>query len=331
MYEQFRTEVVSKVMDNDELKKYCSDLLQIIDSVSCGYDIVAKERTNYDFKADLEQKIIDYSNDREAEGFKYNCTRNYIYYIRIFFDTVNKPYFDVEARDIKTFLLNYKKTHGNKDSSTDNIRKAINSFFKWLYEEEFIDKNPCDKVKKIKFEEANKKPLTQIELEYVRKNCKTLRDKAIVELLYSTGLRISDLCNLKKGDVDLQRGIIKIKQIKTGNYVETYLNAKATVALTEYFNSRTDDCKYVIVTKKKPIKECSVITVQSIVSKLNCDNVKHFTAHSFRHTTATALLASGMPIENVQKILGHKNIQTTLGYTEINNEDVHSQFNKAMM
>ena len=206
----------------------------------------------------------------------------------------------------------------------DHKRIILNSFFAWLVDEDMIRKNPMRHIKPIKSEESVRLPMSQLELEKVRKSCKTLREKALVDFLYSTAARISEVVNMKIDDINFTDRTVLIRCGKGGKTRITFINAESEVSLRAYLASRTDDDPAGFVSVKKPIhgvqKKALEIEVANIVSR--CNISVHVTPHVFRHTAASLALQRGMPIDQVQKWLGHARIQTTLRYAKTLNFDV---------
>lgn len=187
-----------------------------------------------------------------------------------------------------------------------------------------LAKNPCRPIKPIKYQTNDRDYLTQIELETIRKACKNKRDRALIEFLYSTGCRVSEAINAKIDDVDFLNCTLEVTG--KGNKTRTvYINAKAFVYIKDYLSSRTDDSEYLFVKNIKPFDKLTKDGVEKVirvlVKGLNL-NGKHITPHSFRHTTATTAVQNGMPITDIQKMLGHTNIETTMIYAKTSNSNV---------
>ena len=225
--------------------------------------------------------------------------------------------------DVRSYLYHYQQERAISDRSLEAIRVVIASFFRWLYEEEYIAKNPCTKVKPIKYEYKERGFLSQLQIEYLRKACITLREKVLVEVLYSTGCRISELTNLKMVDVNMDNKTIQV--LGKGKKQRTcYLNAKAYIALKEYFEFRgKDGCEYVIASDRKyngirkPLtRSASERLIQKIAARSN--ELNHVTPHIIRHTTATTALRNGMPVQEVSMLLGHARLETTMIYAKVN-------------
>lgn len=170
--------------------------------------------------------------------------------------------------------------------------------------------------------------MTQLELEYIRNACVTQRDRAMVEVFYSTGCRVSELAILKKSDVDFVTGEVQLFG-KGRKHRVSYLNAKAKFALAEYWNSRSDDSEYAFVSERgchELKKEAIEKAIRTISDRSGI--TKKVTPHKFRHSTATQALESGMPIESIQLLLGHSSINTTMIYAKTNKARVKTEHAK---
>ena len=173
--------------------------------------------------------------------------------------------------------------------------------------------------------------MTQIELEYIRKACNTLRDKAIVEFLYSTGCRVSELCGVKKSDIDWTNKSVHLYG-KGKKHRTSYINAKSEITLLTYLESRDDSSDYLFVSERKPhgqLKRDAVEKVIRQIAERASNNIqKPISPHIFRHTCATTALNNGMPIEDISKLLGHESISTTIIYSKVSMESVQSNHKK---
>lgn len=208
------------------------------------------------------------------------------------------------------------------------------SFYSWMHIEGYIEKNPMLAVNKIKYEKKPRKPCTQTDLEYLRMACKTPKQKAILEVLYSTGCRVGELVILKKSDIDWQEKTVHLFG-KGKKHRVSFLNAKAEVALKEYLNSRKDDNEYLFVSDRKPYNEMHKSGIQKIMREMAeraGDNInKKVSPHVLRHTTATKLYESGVDLSSIQTILGHQNINTTTIYTHNSLDHVKMEHRKAVI
>lgn len=321
MYEHFRNELVSK-LSKTQLKS--SDLmivLSAVDAVANNYDFNEKS-TELAVYNDIFPKLAElFLQSKRLEGLSENSLTLYRGRLKIFFETMQKNPEEVTTNDIRCFLVGYQKRTGISDRTLDKFRQIINVFYTWLTDEEYITKNPCRNIKEIKYEVTPRRSLTRMELEMIRRACKTKRDLAIVDTLYSTGCRVSELINMKISDINAEDKSIHI--IGKGKKHNTcYFNTNAQLSLNEYIEDRKDDNPYLFVTSRRPFNKLSTKNVELIFKKLSISTGIIVTPHIMRHTCATLSLQSGMPLPMVQKMLGHASSDTTLIYAEISKDTI---------
>lgn len=241
-----------------------------------------------------------------------------------FFRTIQKKPETVSANDIRVYLYLYQKNHKISNRTLDCRRTIICGYFNWMAAEEYICKNPAINIPPIKYERKHKKAMTQLDLEKVRSACKTKREKAIVEMLYSTGCRVTELERLNISDVNFETKEVFLFG-KGDKHRTSYLNAKAEVALKDYLNERNDKNPSLFVYDREPHSRLKKSGIELIVKKIlerTSDVSTHVTPHVFRHTTATTALDRGMNIVDVSKLLGHQKVETTMEYITTNSESV---------
>lgn len=277
---------------------------------------------------DCCRELQAYIIAKKVEGKSDKTLINYTRTITNFIYFTAKPVLDVQKGDVLAFLHS-KQLAGVKDSTVDNIRIVINAFYSWLVAEEYMDKNPCSHISAIKHEKNTRHPLSAVEMEKLRNACKDKMERAIIEVLYSTGCRISELANLKIQDVDLTTKEVHLFG-KGKKHRTSYLNARAAVALVEYWNDRKGESEYVICESRKPYGAISPRSYQKRIKDLRdrAGIESKVTPHVIRHTTATDAIDKGMPIEQVQKLLGHEDIATTLIYAKVKSENVRQGHQK---
>lgn len=205
-------------------------------------------------------------------------------------------------------------------------------FFGWAHKEEYITHNPATSIKPIKHEVKERQVLTQLELEYLRKAYKTARQKAILEFLYSTGCRVSELTLVKKSDIDWKENTVHLFG-KGQKHRTSFINAKAEVAIKDYLASRFDESEYLFVSERMPIHPLQKSSIEKIIRELAAasDVTKHVTPHILRHTCATQALESGMPVEDVSKLLGHSQINTTMIYAKASLDKVQNEHRRCVV
>lgn len=206
----------------------------------------------------------------------------------------------------------------------------FSSFFGWLEDEDYIAKSPARRIHKVKTLKAVKEIFTDENIEKMRENCKNVRDLVIIEMLTSTGVRVSELTNFNKSDINFQeRSCIVLG--KGNKQREVYFDARTKLHLIEYLNSRSDENEALLVSRNKPHQRLTPATIELFIRDLGRKiNIKKAHPHKFRSTFATVAVDKGMSIEQVQKILGHVKIETTMHYTMVNQENVKYAHRKFM-
>ena len=278
----------------------------------------------------LPLEVEDYLACKTMQGLAPGTIENYRLILTLFFQSVNKQPSEVITNDIRRFLYNYQEKKKVSRVTLDKYREYISRFFSWAHKDGLLISNPTATLAPIKHEQKQRQYLTQIDLEYLRLACKTPRDLAILEFLYSTGARVSELTIVKKSDIDWYDKSVSLfgKGMKQRT---SFLNAKAEVAIKRYLESRTDDNEYLFVSIKKPYKQLTKDAIERIIRVIanNTPQVrKKVTPHIFRHTMATTALQSGMPIADISKLLGHESIDTTMIYAKSSLEDVKTGHRK---
>ena len=230
------------------------------------------------------------------------------------------------------FIYWYKSERRICDYTLDKYREYICWFFHWAHTEEYLAKDPSRAVKAIRHEVKERQALTQIELEHLRMACKTKRERALVEFMYSTGCRVSELTIVKLSDINWQEGTVHLFG-KGKKHRHSYINARCEVALKEYLKTRGGESEYVFVSERKPYERILKPTVEKIIRELGeaAGLKRRLTPHVLRHTTATQAVNAGMPIEDVSKLLGHASVNTTMIYAKVSQETVHAQHIKCVI
>ena len=238
-------------------------------------------------------------------------------------------YYKVTAEHM---LSQTKKEIRNNCSNVtiDNIRRNISSFFTWLEEEDYILKSPMRRIHKIKTKTVVKSVITDEGIEQLRDHCTQIRDLAMIDLLYSTGIRVGELVNLNIGDIDFEERECVVYG-KGDKERRVYFDAKAKVHLTEYIESREDKNPALFVTLDAPYDRLKISGVEIRLRQLGRElGLERIHPHKFRRTMATRAIDKGMPIEQVQKILGHSQIDTTMQYAMVNQNNVKASHQKYM-
>lgn len=320
----FISKLNGKISDND-----LRVVLQELEVFVADYNIENRHTELVTYNDTLPQCYKVYMISKKIEGLSPGTLKIYDLYLKDFFMYVGKPLEQINANDIRVYLYQLQQRRKISNHSLDGKRLVINTFLEWCKNENYISRNPCKQINPIKFEEKPREPLTDIELELVRYACKSCRDRAIIELLYSTGCRVSEMVNLNKSDIDFDSGEVHLFG-KGSKHRISYINAKAEVALKKYLSTRKDTDNALIVSERKPHKRLSKTGIERAVriigerSKIG----RNLYPHLLRHTTASDALNRGMNVTEVQKILGHEKLDTTMIYAKISQENVRYSHRK---
>lgn len=286
-----------------------------------------------------EKKVVLPKDNNEALDFFIAAKKiegcsikslNYYYTTLVkMLDKVDVIYFSITTEDIRTYLSDYQENSGVSKATIDNMRRIISSFFSWLENEDYIMKSPARRIRKVRVGKIVKEIYTEENIELMRQNCKNARDLAIIDMLYSTGMRVGELVRLNISDIDFENKECVVLG-KGNKQRKVYFDAKTKIHLQQYLNSRKDTDPALFVSQLYPYNRLKIsgveIALRKIGEKLHISKVH---PHKFRRTLATKAIDKGMPIEQVQHLLGHTKIDTTLGYAMVDDENVkisHKKF-----
>mgnify|MGYP000382428194 FL=1 len=267
---------------------------------------------------------------KRIEGCSERTIKYYRMTIQNLLSVVKTNVRKITTEEIREYLSDYQKVNNCSNVTIDNVRRNISSFFSWLEEEDYILKSPMKRIHKIKTKTVVKNTISDEGIEKLRDHCRERRDLAIIDLLYSTGIRVGELVNLNIDDVDLE-GRECVVYGKGGKERRVYFDAKAKVHLKEYIENRCDDNEALFVTLDAPYDRLKISGVEIRLRNLGRQlNLEKIHPHKFRRSMATRAIDKGMPIEQVQKILGHSQIDTTMQYAMVNQNNVKTAHQKYM-
>lgn len=234
----------------------------------------------------------------------------------------------ITTDDLRTYLDNYQQTSGASKVTIDNIRRILSSFFSWLEDESYIIKSPVRRIHKVKTGHTVKETYSDESLELMRDHCDGIRDLAIIDILASTGMRVGELVKLNRQDIDFQNRECIVTG-KGSKQRRVYFDARTKIHLINYLNNRTDDNEALFVTLHAPYDRLQISGVEIRLRRLGRElNINKVHPHKFRRTLATMAIDKGMPIEQVQHLLGHKSLDTTLQYAMVNQNNVKMSHRK---
>ncbi len=325
----YRNEFLQKVertlvtiLDQEELDEVVHEVMMILGD----YEIV--ERCT-------EVALLDDTNDRllkrycaclMVDGKSKATISNYRRAVQKLSDFFGRPFNEIGTYEIRYYLA-CEKNRGLSNASFENVRSCISAFFSWMQSEEIIEKDPTQKINPIKVPTEVKKPFSDVEIDALRSGCRSLKERAVVEILLSAGVRVNELCEMKIEDIDMGTMAVHVTHGKGGKGRITYMSPVGRQHLVQYLSSRKDKMPYLIVNKN-----CKKISTDGIRSILNTvakrAKVENVHPHRFRRTFATVLASRGMDIQVIQKLLGHSRLDTTLRYVSTSEDQVKEAYKR---
>jgi len=312
--------IVNKMADYlniSQMKKLQEVLLQTFSK-----NTIQKEEISNDeyLRLFLDAKRIEGCSERTIKYYSVTVVR--------MLQKIETPVRKISTEEIRKYLVDYQKINDCSKVTVDNVRRNISSFFSWLEEEDYILKSPMRRIHKIKTKQPVKEIISDEAIELLRDHCQCPRDLAMIDLLYSTGIRVGELVNLNISDIDFEaRECIVFG--KGDKERKVYFDAKAKLHLLNYLHKRDDDNPALFVTLDAPHERLKIsgveIRIRTLGRKLNMGKIH---PHKFRRTMATRAIDKGMPIEQVQKLLGHSQIDTTMQYAIVNQTNVKTSHQK---
>ena len=259
---------------------------------------------------------------KRVEGCAESTLDYYEMVVKRMLDNVHGSVKNITTDELRIYLAEHQKEHNASKVTIDNIRRVLSSFFAWLEDEDYILKSPVRRIHKVKTAKVIKDTLSDEDLEVLRDNCTNLRNLVIVEMLSSTAVRVGELVKLNRSDIDFnERSCIVFG--KGSKEREVYFDAKTKLHLQKYLAERTDDNPALFVSLNAPYERLQISGIQRVVRTLGRQtNIKKVHPHKFRRTVATMAIDKGMPIEQVQTLLGHVKIETTMHYAMVNQSNV---------
>ena len=285
-------------------------------------NILTDEKEKQQIKETNDNYINIFLSAKEVEGCSTRTLKYYREIIEKLINTIDKPIKEIQTEEIRKYLADYKENTRCNAVTIDNLRRVLSSFFAWLEDEDYIIKSPVRRIHKVKTPKIIKETLTDENLEKLRDTSNCIRDLVLIELLYSTGIRVGELIKLNISDINFEDRSCKVFG-KGNKQREVYFDARTKIHLKQYINTRQDENEALFVSKNKPYQRLSIAGIELIVRKLGLETeINKVHPHKFRRTLATMAIDKGMPIEQVQKLLGHVKIETTMHYAMVNQNNV---------
>jgi site-specific recombinase xerD len=324
MKELFINEILQEsfdILDSYQRKK----LKTILENKLLDYDLTVNKDNKEEENIDILDKFI---SAKRIEGCSDKSLNYYKKTIEYILAGINKNVIKINTEDLRSYLISYQNIHQSSKVTIDNIRRILSSFFSWLEDEDYIIKSPVRRIHKVKSATIIKETYSDEELEKMRDNAENIRDLALIDLLASTGIRIGELVLLNREDIDFnERECIVFGKGKKERVV--YFDARTKIHLKEYFETRCDNNQALFVSMKKPYNRLKIGSIESRLRKFGKKiNIAKVHPHKFRRTLATKAIDKGMPIEQLQKLLGHSKIDTTLQYAMVKQSNVKTAHRK---
>ena len=319
MKEKIISEIIREMLpslDNEQLRKLKNALEVHLYNVSI--------ETNQ--KVDTEKNELDYLevflSAKRIEGCSEKTLLYYKNTIQQMLDRIGKSVCTIVTEDLRTYLADYQTEKESSKVTIDNIRRIFSSFFAWLEDEDYIIKSPVRRIHRIKATSTIKETYTDEQLESMRDNCDNPRDLALIDILASTGMRVGELVLLNREDISFdERECVVLGKGDKERMV--YFDARTKIHLQNYLDTRADNNEALFVSLKAPYNRMKIggieLRLREMGKRLNIEKVH---PHKFRRTLATVAIDKGMPIEQLQKLLGHQRIDTTLQYAMVKQSNV---------
>ena len=302
-------------LNNDQLEK----LQKVMQYVLFQYEITKTEKNSEDSTLNLVDLFL---SAKRIEGCSEKSLKYYQTTIQSMLSAVKKDIKQIETEDIRTYLTDYQQQKKSCRVTIDNIRRILSSFFSWLEDEDHILKSPVRRIHKVKAVTNIKETYSDEVLEMMRDNCTEPRDLAIIDMLASTGMRVGEMVLLNRNDIDFnERECVVFGKGNKERVV--YFDARTKIHLKNYLQSRTDENPALFVSLKSPYNRMNIGGIETCLRRLGKQlGLQRVHPHKFRRTLATMAIDKGMPIEQLQQLLGHKRIDTTLQYAMVKQSNV---------
>jgi site-specific recombinase XerD len=298
------------------------EVRKAIEEEMADYNMVAMPHKEARTAKANDDLLTSFISAKRIEGCSEKTLNYYENTIKLLLASLSKELHEVTTNDIRCYLADFQSKNGSSKVTIDNIRRIFSSFFSWLEDEDYIVKSPVRRIHKVRSEITVKEVISDEHLEKLRDSCRELRDLAMIDFLVSTGVRVGELVKIDRKDIDFQERQCIV--LGKGNKERTvYFNARTKVHLQNYLATRKDDDPALFVTLAKPHTRLTISGVEVRMRELGKrSNVCRIHPHKFRRTLATMAIDKGMPIEQVQRLLGHCKIDTTLHYAMVNQNNV---------
>lgn len=297
-------------------------LSRVLEQVLWDKDIVAKAGAYTASVGNNTELLEMFLSAKRVEGCSEKTLRYYKATLCKFLNSTEKHVMHITTDDLRNYLSNHQQKSTCSKINIDNIRRILSSFFTWLEDENYILKNPVRRIHKIRTEKPVKETYSDEMLETMRDSCTQIRDLAMIDMLASTGIRVGELVRLNIADIDFENRECVV--FGKGNKERpVYFDARTKIHLKNYIDSRTDSNPALFVSLLKPHKRLEISGVEIRIRKIGKEaGIEKVHPHKFRRTLATKAIDKGMPVEQVQRLLGHSKIDTTMEYAMVSQNNV---------
>ena len=300
-------------------------LQEVLQNIFAKYDVVDNGIQESKSEPDYVELFL---SAKRIEGCSDKTLKYYKSTVDALINTINKDVKHIETDDIRRYLTDYQAKKNSSKVTIDNIRRILSSFFSWLEDESYILKSPVRRIHKVKTSTIIKETYSDEDLEQMRDNCNELRDLAIIDMLASTGMRIGEMVLLNRSDIDFEERECVVFGKGSKERV-AYFDARTKIHLQDYLDSRTDDNEALFVTLRSPHDRITIGGIETRLREFGKQiGIKKVHPHKFRRTLATMAIDKGMPIEQLQRLLGHSKIDTTLQYAMVKQSNVKNAHRK---
>lgn len=321
MKEEFMKAIADELKDMLDVKRL-GEVGKVIETVLSDYEIIRKPTSDEQRNKENAELLGVFLSAKKIEGCSDKTIRYYQSSIEKLMAALTKNVREISTNDIRCYLAEMQEKRGLSKVTIDNLRRIFSSFFSWLEDEDHITKSPVRRIHKVRTDKLVKEVLSDENVEILRDSCTEIRDIAMIDFMLSTGVRVGELVKINRADIDFQERQCKVFG-KGNKEREVYFNARTKIHLQQYLNSRTDDDPALFVSLSKPHTRLTISGVEVRIRQLGkAVQLNKVHPHKFRRTLATMAIDKGMPIEQVQKLLGHVRIDTTLHYAMVNQANV---------
>ena len=321
MNEEFITSILrntTSFLEKNQQDKLEVALLNTLET----YQVIRKESNQMKLERENSELLQSFLSAKKIEGCSEKTLHYYETSIEHLFSMIKKSIVEIGTNDIRRYLSDYQDNRSISKVTIDNLRRIFSSFFSWLEDEDYIPKSPVRRIHKVRTDTLVKEVLSDENLEVLRDSCTEIRDLAMIDLLSSTGMRVGELVKINREDIDFHERQCVVFG-KGNKEREVYFNARTKIHLEQYLNTRKDENPALFVSLSRPHSRLSIggveVRLRTLGKRVNINKVH---PHKFRRTLATMAIDKGMPIEQVQKLLGHVKIDTTLHYAMVNQVNV---------